>query len=135
MDDLVVIILTILVAIVGVISQRKKRQEANTTQTQGEANKQPADFWDMIMEQQEQPQQYRTPEPYIEEVDEKPEPVVERPEKPKYSFTAEKEGSSDLKEALKKSLEPKSKEVMVDGERFSLRKAVIFSEILNRKYT
>ncbi len=134
MDDLVVIILTLLVAVVGALSQRKKRQQTTQAPPQ-EGEKQPMDFWDMIMEQQNQPQQYREPQPYFEEEDEEPEPVVEAPKKPEYTFSAGDEGRSGIQEELKKSLEPKSKKVMVDGEDFSLRKAVIYNEILNRKYT
>lgn len=135
MDDLVVIILTLLVAVVGALSQRKKRQQA-TQSPPAEGEKKPMDFWDMVMEQQNQPRQYREPEPYFEEEDEAPvEPVVETPKKPEYTFSAESEGQSGLQEELKKSLEPKSKKVTVDGEHFSLRKAVIYNEILKRKYT
>jgi hypothetical protein len=36
---------------------------------------------------------------------------------------------------LDKSLENRIRKVIVDGEKFSLRKAVIYNEILNRKYT
>jgi len=134
MDDLVVIILTILVAVVGALSQRKKRQAARQASPVEEA-KQPVDFWDMIMEEGKQAHQYREPQPYMEPEDVEPEPVMEAPKKEEYTFTPENEGKSVMDHGLDKSLENRIRKVIVDGEKFSLRKAVIYNEILNRKYT
>jgi len=134
MDDLVVIILTILVAVVGALSQRKKRQAARQASPVEEAKK-PVDFWDMIMEEGKQAQQYREPQPYMEPEDAEPEPVMKESPKEEYTFTPENEGKSVIENELEKSLEKRTRKVTVDGEKFSLRKAVIYNEILNRKYT
>ncbi len=134
MDDLLIIILTLVVAVIGAFG-RKKKKEANQSQSAG-GTQQPQDFWDMFMNQGEQ-QQHQPQFIYEDEPEEAPEEkiVVEKKERPKYSFSAEEEGKSDIKEELIKSLDSERKKVQIEGEDFSLRKAVIYSEILNRKYT
>ncbi|MFV0269840.1 MAG: hypothetical protein ACK5HT_22190 [Draconibacterium sp.] len=131
MDDLIVIILTILVAVVGALNQRKKKREARASASQEAV--QPADFWEMIMQQEERPPVYQTvpqeeDDLYDEVVDTVPEP------KPVYQFKAEAEGSSEMVEVKKILRREAKKPVMVDGEEFSIRKAIIYSEIMNRKY-
>ena len=134
MDDLLIIILTLVVAVIGAFG-RKKKKEANQSQSAG-GTQQPQDFWDMFMNQGEQ-QQKQPQFIYEDEPEEAPEEkiVVEKKGRPKYSFSAEEEGKSDIKEELIKSLDSERKKVQIEGEDFSLRKAVIYSEILNRKYT
>jgi len=100
MDDLLVIILTLVVALVGFL--RKKKQKENQA-PQPQQAKQPADF---------------TPE-----------------KQPVYRFQVQEEGVSDIPDEEKKAVPEKRKKVKICGEEFSLRKAVIYSEILNRKYT
>lgn len=131
MDDIVVIIITILIAVLGALSQRKKRQAA---QAQGSTQQQkPFDFWEMLNDQgaTEDPYQHFDPEPEIEE-----EPVDVVPEKkPVYQFVASVEGSSDIADNQMKAPVRTKRKVFVDGEKFSLRKAVIYHEIMNRKYS
>lgn len=138
MDDLVVIILTILVAVVGALSRKKKKREANLPPVDGpQKTSQPMDLWDMIMQEENETQPIEEQE-YAKVEMEKPEPeetLDSVPKKPNYSFSPSVEGQSDIEGVLKKSLKPKSKKVYVDGEKFSLRKAVIYNEILRRKYT
>ncbi len=130
MDDIVVIIITILIAVLGALSQRKKRQ---TAQEQGKTQQQkPFDFWEMLNDQgtAEDPYQHYEPETEIEE-----EPLDVVPEKkPVYQFSASREGSSDITETQFKEPVRTKRKVLVDGEKFSLRKAVIYNEIMNRKY-
>ncbi|WP_167610307.1 hypothetical protein [Maribellus sediminis] len=138
MDDLIVIILTIVVAAIGIIGQRNKKKAAQVNGTPGEAPKQqPMDFWDLIMNEENRATQFQ-PQAYYEEEDEiieeqKQPPVVEKPRQ--YEFAADNEGRSDIEEELRKALEPRARKLKIEGEEFSLRKAVIYSEILNRKYT
>lgn len=129
MDDLLIIILTLIVALVGVFGRKKKGNDASST---GQASSQPKDFWDMFMEEEHQPKPA-----FIEEEEDLPEEVVfvKRSEQPRYQFKPEEEGKSDIKEELAMSLNPEPTRARIDGEEFSLRKAVIYSEILNRKYT
>ena len=80
------------------------------------------------------------PVPYVEDEpdDEEEEPVVRQykePDKvPSYNFTAAAESKPDIKDLMKK-VEKKKRHVFIDGEKFSLKKAVIYSEVMNRKYT
>jgi len=130
MDDLLVILITILIAVVGVLNQRKKKKDAQ--QPVSESAGQPADFWEMLMQQQEQRPVYNEVEE--DEIDDEVIDTVPEP-KPVYQFKAAEEGSSDLVEEKKILQRQKKKPVLIDGEEFSIRKAIIYNEILNRKYT
>ena len=130
MDDIVVIILTVLVAIIGVAGQRKKRrdlQEPGKTQPQS-----PVDFWGLLQEQGKIEDPYSEYGSVTEEEEEMIDTVPEQ--KPAYQFKTENEGSSGIVEQMKEKPSDKKSKVFIDGERFSLRKAVIYSEIMNRKY-
>jgi len=137
MDDLVVIILTIAVAVIGIIGQRNKKKAAQTNAASGEApTQQPMDFWDVIMNEGNKAPQYQAQPYYEEEEEEIIEEQAKEVEKPKqYEFVPGNEGRSGIEEELRKALEPRARKVKIQGEEFSLRKAVIYSEILNRKYT
>jgi hypothetical protein len=129
MDDIIVIILTLLVAVFGALNQhRKKKAAQNSAPNQSQ---EPTGFWDMIMDNQ------AVQEEVIPEYDDKATVVEKYPEPevaPKYEFVPSSEGRSDVIAEINAVLKEKS-EVTVDGEKFSLRKAVIYNEILNRKYT
>lgn len=136
MDDIVVIILTILVAVVGALSQKKKRREAAAPKKpQPNQPDGPMSIWEILREQSSTgTHPFDEPEPMFEAVKEEPVDRVPEP-RPAYQFSASSEGSSDIKEPI--LVEPKKKphKVTIDGEKFSLRKAIIYSEIMNRKYT
>lgn len=130
MDDIIVIILTLIVALFGILNNKKKKN-ANQSMA-AETSNEPSGFWDMIMDggnnvQEANIPEYVEPEPEEEEIKE---PVMQS----KYRFSASNKGSSDIKDELKKVVVQK-KGVTIDGEEFSLRKAVIYNEILNRKYS
>ncbi|MCY1722703.1 hypothetical protein OU798_20305 [Prolixibacteraceae bacterium Z1-6] len=129
MDDLIVIILTLAVAVIGVINQQKKKKAAQNPA--GKVTKQPTDFWDMIMdaqnEQAENVPEYVEPQTEFEEYKE-PEDKIE------YQFVPSSEGITEIENETK-VISKKKLQATVDGEEFSLRKAVIYNEILQRKYT
>lgn len=122
MDDLVVIILTLIIAAFGLFGQMKKKKQSQPVK-EG-AQDQPENIWDMIQREMNPV----PPIPQVEmEVDEEPGPKIT------YNFEPKNEGSSEIdeKEVTEK---PVIKYRKLSGEGFSLRKAVIYSEILNRKY-
>ncbi len=129
MDDILVIILTLIVAAFSLFNQQRKKKAAQNTATN--ANQQPTGFWDMVMDKQDVQEEF-IPE-YVD-----PENVVDDYDEPdnelKYEFVPSKEGSSDIKNKVKAVVKKKN-QVTIEGEKFSLRKAVIYNEILNRKYT
>lgn len=131
MEDYFVIILTLIIAVVGILNRKKKKNAPKLSVVEGA--EQSSDFWDVIMNQQEEEFVEEPVDEYIE-----PEPVVERykqaVEKPKYFFTAANEGKSNIPDATKAKPIRKRK-VMIEGEEFSLKKAVIYSEIMKRKYS
>lgn len=129
MDDIVVIILTLVVALFGILNKKKKKT-TSAPSSPGTPNQSP-NFWDMIMDggkaQEENVPEYEELEPIVEKAEE---PRI----KPKYQFSTVKEGRSDIEKKTEKVVKPKRK-VMIEGEAFSLKKAVIYNEILNRKYS
>ena len=132
MDDLIVIILTLIIAGAGALGQLKKKKR---TQTDSGANKNaPNTFWDLIQGGSNVTQEEDVSE--FEEADFESETGFEvqeevRKHKPGYSFDGKKEGGSGVANDFVEKTKIKSG-VIKD---FSLRKAVIYSEILNRKYT
>ncbi len=137
MDDLIVIILTLIIAVVGVLGQLKKRKAA--TQNNQQQNN-TGGFWNLLeneMKITEQPQEQY----YEEEAEEEAEILAETESletKKEYQFAPEDEGMSIYKiDSVDEILENEQSEpekVKKSSVQFSLRKAVIFSEILNRKY-
>lgn len=129
MDDIVVIILTLLVVLVGILNKKKKKNQLQAPVAE-QANE-PSDFWDMIMDEK------KVNRDTITDLDE-PEPEhaeVEKPEiEPSYQFSGENEGVPQVEEKME-AIPKNRKRVLIEGEEFSLRKAVIYSEIMNRKYS
>ena len=139
MDDILIILLTIVFAFIGVLGQlRKKKQEANPDAGQ---EKETSDhFWDFLNEESRAGQ---TPESVLAEEKKSspiPEPVAEKTKKPVRTMWRPERSSiyaRDLTEQAKENLPEAQKKIRKRGvkDRFSLRKGVIYSEILNRKYT
>jgi hypothetical protein len=126
MDDLVVIILTLLIAGAGAIGQIKKKKQIPVSP--GE-QKNPNDIWDLFRQEPFNPVIKTEPE-YINVEEEESEPYENEQG---YQFEAINEGGVLINNDL--NANPKPGEVIPNkNERFSLRKAVIYSEILNRKY-
>ena len=142
MDDLIVIILTLVFAVAGIFGQMKKKQAqnqaGNQTEPQPETESDDSDnFWDFL-EPESQPnymQQAPVPEPPKEK--QPVQTVAKQPvrKKPEYQFKAENEGTSIYANDLTSDTKSVRKVSKKRTDRFSLKKAVIYSEILNRKYT
>jgi hypothetical protein len=125
MDDLVVIILTLLVAAIGIWGQVKKKKQIPVLT---EKDKTPGNIWnlfpdDLNLSSQSQEMEYADEE--FEEVDELVEPQG-------YKFEPQNEGVSKIQNEKVES--GSIEKNAVKREKFSLKKAVIYSEILNRKY-
>lgn len=125
MDDLLVIILTIVIGIAGAFSQRKKRQVAANSSPQD--NPQNA-FWEIF---QEEPifRKTEVPQEAYEPWEPEPGPAVNEQN---YTFAAQEEGGTITKPVVKEQAEERISAKQRLG--FSLKKAVIYNEILNRKY-
>ena len=127
MDDLIVIILTLIIAGVGALRQLKKKKQAEPNM---EPQEETDSFWDLLEDEPEPIEQ-------TENLDHEVEKEMVRPEQvkitPRYQFKANNEEKSvTVEEAKMEVKKPKLKSKL--NEEFSLRKAVIYSEILNRKY-
>jgi len=133
MDDILVIILTLIIAVVGVLNQNKKKK-AQKPAPEGKTNAQ-KNFWEQLLDDGElfeQPRAVVEEEPLFEQTVEVQEPVFES--KPEITIPENggmlKKVSSEVAPVVKQK-----KKIYKQGRKFSLREAVIYSEILNNKYT
>jgi len=126
MDDLIVVILTLLIAGAGAIGQLKKKKEMTVAP---EVQKNPENIWDLFKQEVFAPELNKEQE-YFDTDSEESEPYVNEQG---YKFEAINEGglldNSDIK-VQSPAITPTTKTKV----KFPLRKAVIYSEILNRKY-
>ena len=125
MDDIVVLILTLLIVVLGAIGQIKKKKPVQPNANQ---NNNSDSFWDLL---QGKPEMAPEPE-FIPR--EEPVPTEITPEESEYKFVPSNEGGTNIKMEFVENLKEEKKEKVLD-ENFSLRKAIIYSEIINRKYT
>ncbi len=127
MDDLIVIILTLIFAAAGIFGQmKKKKQMPEATETQ----KSPENIWDLFKDEEFLPAQETTPQEYFAAKEK-----VKTPEiiEPGYNFEPIKEGG--FIRTIKPDIHPmERREVLKKKVKFHLKDAVIYSEILNRKY-
>ncbi len=131
MEDFIVIILTLIIVIIGAVGKTKRK---NIQQPADNQKAQPGNLWDFLNEFDENKVQQNREiidEPVINQE------IISEPKTPVYNFTAKNEGGSkmnrDNSKAEEKPEETKTFKKRPD-ESFSLRKAVIYNEILNRKY-
>lgn len=143
MDDLIVIILTLIFAVAGIFGQMKKKQAQNQAGDQGgpqpetESND-PDNFWDFLEPESNQNYREQGPIPAPSPKQKQPvQTVAEEPvqKKPKYQFKAENEGASIYENDLTSDTNTITNVRKKRKDRFPLKKAVIYSEILNRKYS
>lgn len=126
MDDLVVIILTLIIAGAGVIGQIKKKKQISET---GEEQKKPEDIWDLFKEEVF-PAYPNAEQENLNIEQEEFEPFENEQG---YKFEAKNEGGLLVNNELK-ATHPVKEVLTKKEDGFSLKKAVIYSEILNRKY-
>ena len=126
MDDIIVIILTLIFIVASIFGQKKKRKAI----PDAEAEQKPAgdNFWDMLNEEWKEARQ--TDSPVQQKSVEKQEQtnIDSQP----YTFHPEKERT---KTVARKPEKRKTAITKIKKKKFPLRDAVIYSEILNRKYT
>ncbi len=127
MDDLVLIIVTLIIVVAGVFGQVKKKKQIPVT---GGEQKNPEDFWDLFRDEPvAAPQPKAKPEYSVVEV----EKSVPNGKVHDYKFYSDKEGGRLIVNEPKMQ-PPAEKIITKKKEKFPLRKAVIYSEIINRKY-
>ena len=127
MDDFVVIILTLVIAVIGIVGQTRKKKIVGQQPTTRRA---PQNFWD-ILEAQMAPE----PVEYVQEPELEPENEIVDvvPDTPVYEFDAKNEGKRTMKEEVDSAIFVAGVK-KIKKEKFPLRKAIIYSEILKRKY-
>jgi hypothetical protein len=151
MDDVIIIILTLVLTVVAAINQSKKRKQ----QAPAETGEEPADIWEEILQTGKQkPVPANQGEPVILKEYPKPRRAAEKArtyevssrktktlDKPASIFNYENEGgrnedilrSGQIRQSSDASIsqEDSGESVLED---FTLRKAVIYAEIINPKY-
>jgi hypothetical protein len=126
-------LLTLLIGAAGAIGQLKKKKEGQGKPDQPKTG---GDLWDLFNEEifPEQPKAKTepgmVPEEYEDEYVEEYEPYENEQ---KYEFKPVNEGGKIIENKTTPKT-PVIKNEIRAKEKFSLRKAVIYSEILNRKY-
>lgn len=128
MDDLLVVIISLIIAGAGALGQLKKKKQIPGSSA-GEINT-PEDIWnflknDSVISHFEE-ESYEAKEVFVKE----PEPAVNEQN---YSFNPKNEGGKAINSANVKPIVIPQKKSVFKGN-FSLRDAVIYNEILNRKY-
>lgn len=128
MDDLIVVILTLVIAGAGVLGQLKQKKQVHDGAA-GNLNT-PEDIWNLFKDDPEishfVEDPYGTKEVFVNE----PGPAVNEQN---YTFNQKNEGGKIIETTLAKpAVIPKKKPVFKNN--FSLRDAVIYNEILNHKY-
>lgn len=137
MDDLIAVILTLIIAGAGALGQIKKKKQMPVAT---EEPKNPENIWELFRDENLIPELKTEPD-YTEIVED--ESVLYKYEQPEsipydneqdYKFEANNEGGTIINQELV-SNPITTKGISKKKEKFPLRKAVIYSEILNRKYT
>jgi len=130
MDDIIVLILTLIFIIAGVFGQMKKRQtEANAEPEADSSAERPGNgnFWDHLQDDWEEP------DPEIAVPVLQKQPAIRNIEQ-NYLFKAEDEGKRTFTRDIKISEPLQVDKRTSKRKKFPLKKAVIYSEILYRKY-
>ena len=128
MDDLIAVILTIVLAGAGALGQLKKKKQGSQSTTDGLNT--PDEFWDLFKADKimnnlsEDP--YGDKEVFVKE----PGPAVNEQN---YSFNAKNEGGKLIETVIPKIAVAEKKQPILQGKK-QFRQAIIYSEILNRKY-
>lgn len=129
MDDILVLILTLIFVVAGIFGQKKKRQQA-LQEAEPASQPQEDDFWDLLDQDRKAPERTEFEPGMRQEV--KGEPV----KKEEYQFKPENEGAVTYSDVIPDKDSRKTKTVHKKSRRkkFPLKEAVIYSEILQRKY-
>lgn len=128
MDDLLVVILTLIIAGAGALGQLKKKKQTPEG-VAGNLNT-PEDIWNLFKDEPamshlaEDP--YGTKEVFVKE----PGPAVNEQN---YTFNQKNEGGKIIETVVAKPVVTAQKKSVFNSN-FSLRDAVIYNEILTRKY-
>lgn len=121
MDDIIVLILTLIFIVAGIFGQMKKRQLP--PDASAGVNPMQDNFWENIEEEEEHPIG----------VTEHLQPVKEVAKEDRF-HTAGNQMRRDITRNLIEEVPEKPKVDSLKLKSFPLKKAVIYSEILNRKY-
>ena len=136
MDDIIVILLTLVIMVVGAISQIKKNKKQPVDEPGREQDSVENNFWDEWLGNEEKQTQYiPDAEPSLGMVSEEKSAV---PRSQPLMDSIQSEGIPVVERNVNPPMQIKKINAMERKlnlpEGFSLKKAVIFSEILNSKY-
>ena len=135
MDDIIVIIILVALSVIGAVTRSKKKKEnAGSSNPSGVQRKSP-DFWESLFEDNQTESEEIIVEDNMMYVQE---PIIVEPKQNTTSKLFE-EGSPKrkdkiLQDEIKKDEIGKSGKQKIILEGFSLKKAIVFSEIINQKY-
>lgn len=129
MDDIIILILTLIFIVAGIFGQMKKKPETPNTEM-APPPESDDNFWNLL----EDDEKFTEPERQVNVEAEPPAREV-APSPPQYKFKTDKEAPT-VQQKNKNKTETKTRlKKPTKKKAFSLKEAVIYSEILNRKYT
>lgn len=132
---ILIFIVIIVISIVRAVNRNKSKAPKST----GNASKSTLnEVWESILEEKEVVKEDIVDDFFEQEKEEQEiiaEPVeVDKKRQFGYRFSAQEEGTSDIKEEVDTiKLATKKRKKILDKD-FSLKKAIIYSEVINRKY-
>ncbi len=127
MDDLLVLLLTVVFIIAGIFGQKNKKKGSPAANVVVERRPK-EDLWDFLEDKWEEARPQESEKVVVAE--QKPTPKVVD----EYRFRPEHEGSRVVQTVFSKSVPVKKEVQPVKRRRFPVKQAVIYSEILQRKY-
>ena len=127
MDDIIVIILTLIFIVAGIFGQMKKRQTA--AQPEPESQPKEDDFWELLKDEWDETVK---PEVKTQITGEKVQKASTQQKE--YQIKSEHESERIIKDSSFNNIRNFDRQKERKKKRFSLKEAVIYSEILNRKY-
>ncbi len=116
MKDIFVLILVAIFIVANAYAQMKKKQMPQPAESQDNSQ----DEWD---------------DPEVTVQISSPKDFPKKREATEHTFFPESEGGRIFRHEPKKAVEKPIKKKVFDAKQFSLKRALIYSEILNRKYT
>jgi len=128
MDDLLVVLITLAIAGAGALGQLKKKKQ-ETQAVSGNLDN-PEDIWELFKNNTIAGNLVDDPYGDKEDFVSEPGPAVNEQS---YTFNPKNEGGKTIEPAVAKPAIIKKNQPVLTGK-FPLRQAIIYSEILNRKY-
>ncbi|NQU86651.1 MAG: hypothetical protein HQ541_12900 [Mariniphaga sp.] len=134
MDDIVIVIITLLVVVVGAINQFRKKQKQPLSEEPQEKEPSGLNFWEELLEVEKDDVPQAFNEPVFENSVEPVKITTDSIKSPAEEVGVHAIKKNFFEEIIKDSEIGSAKKRAKLPEGFTLRRAIIFSEIIKQKY-